>query len=183
MDKSEFIRLVQRRTSQVSVGPSALRNQGSGGLVEKCHSYFEKSINLKEFGRKLSTDKYADYLDTCTKELVDSFPTKGKRWGAARKGLNLFFREVIYNKYLADYLGLPSDFEDNLKSIKLLEVPLDRDVATGLISKFSDLPKWKSIKDLTANQSKIYQESAAEYASLQGIVRIHLDLEFWRRER
>jgi hypothetical protein len=104
--------------------------------------------------------------------------------GAQReKDLNLFFRDVVYNKYLADLLNMPTDYKENLKTLRNLEVPLDRDVATGLNKTFDDLPKWTTIKDLNEKQSKLFQDRALTYADNKGIARIHLDLEFWRSGR
>jgi len=183
MNQNKLIKQVHRRIAQVSVGSSAIRNQGSGGLIKICHDYFEKSIDLKEFGAKIRNNGYPEYLDNCTHQLLSLFPEEGKSWGAARKGLNLFFREVVYNKYLADYLNIPNEYSENLERIKQLEVPLDKDVATGLIKIYDELPKWKSIKVLQPEESKLYQKFALIYAERQNIARVHLDLEFWRKEK
>ena len=183
MDKDEFFKQIHRRVAQTSVGPSAIRNQGASGLITISRNYFEKNINLTEFREKLTTDSYKDYLDKLTTDLRNRFPDGGKSWGAARKGLNLFFRDVVYNKYLADLLNIPSDYKENLKTLRNLEVPLDRDVATGLNKIFDDLPRWTTIKDLDGKQSKLFQDIALMYADNNGIARIHLDLEFWRSER
>ena len=181
MDHKEFLEQIHRRVAQTSIGPSAIRNQGASGLIETAREYFEKRINLVEFREKLPTDKYMSYLDMLTSDLRSRFPRRGQSWGAARKGLNLFFRDVVYNKYLADYLEIPTNYKKNLRTLRNLEVPLDRDVATGFIAKISDLPKWKSIKYLTDEQNIIFQDAALNYADEKGIARIHLDLEFWRR--
>ena len=149
MDKDEFLKLVHRRVAQTSVGPSAIRNQGASGLIKTSREYFENSVNLREFREILTTNKYNDYLDNLTTDLKNRFEKGGQSWGAARKGLNLFFRDVVYNKYLADFLKIPTDYNENLRTLKNLEVPLDRDVTTGLTKLFADLPKWKSIKELT----------------------------------
>jgi hypothetical protein len=183
MDKDEFLRQIHRRVAQTSVGPSAIRNQGASGLITISRNYFEKSINLTEFRKKLITDSYKDYLDKLTTDLRSKFPNGGKSWGAARKGLNLFFRDVVYNKYLADLLEIPTDYKVNLKTLRNLEVPLDRDVAGGLNKTFDDLPRWTTIKDLKEKQSKLFQDKALIYADSKGIARIHLDLEFWRSGR
>lgn len=178
-----LINKLQRRIAQISVGASALRNQGAKGIIGICREYFENSINLKEFRKVLESKEYKSYLDKHTDKLVSKFPEGGKSWGAARKGLNLFFRDVVYNFYLANYLEISADEEENKKVLKNLEVPLDKDVATGLIEKYPDLPKWKSIRKLTKNESEIYQKIAFKYAEELNIPRIHLDLEFWRRDK
>jgi hypothetical protein len=106
----------------------------------------------------------------------------GRSWGAARKALNLFFRDVVYNRYLTDYLNIPNDFIENQYILRNMEVPLDKDVAKGLREKYSDLPKWQSIRQLTKKESDIYQARALEYANELGLARIHLDLELWRKK-
>ncbi|MEX1238415.1 MAG: hypothetical protein WEB30_01810 [Cyclobacteriaceae bacterium] len=183
MDRDEFLKQIHRRVAQTSVGPSAIRNQGASGLITISRNYFAKNISLTEFRKKLITDSYKDYLDKLTADLRSGFPNGGKSWGAARKGLNLFFRDVVYNKYLADLLNLPTDYKDDLKTLRNLEVPLDRDVASGLNKTFDDLPRRTTIKDLNEKQSKLFQDKALIYADRRGIARIHLDLEFWRSER
>ena len=183
MDRVEFLKLIHRRVAQTSVGPSAIRNQGASGLITISRNYFEKNIDLTEFRKNLTADSYADYLDKLTTDLRGRFPDGGKSWGAARKGLNLFFRDVVYNKYLADLLDIPGDYKENLKALINLEVPLDRDVATGLNKTFDDLPRWTTIKDLNEKQSKFFQNKALIHADKKGIARIHLDLEFWRSDR
>jgi len=183
VDKDEFLKQIHRRVAQTSVGPSAIRNQGASGLITISRNYFEKNINLTEFRDKLVTDSYINYLDKLTTNLRNRFPDGGKSWGAARKGLSLFFRDVVYNKYLADLLNIPTDYKENLKTLRNLEVPLDRDVATGLNKAFDDLPRWTTIKELNEKQSKLFQDRALIYADKKGIARIHLDLEFWRSDR
>jgi hypothetical protein len=183
LDKKEFIKQIQRRVAQTSIGPSSIRNQGASGLIAISRDYFENNIQLDEFRKKLQTIKYIDYLDELTINLKNKFPKTGQSWGAARKGLNLFFRDVVYNKYLADYLELPIDINENLRTIRNLEVPLDRDVATGLSNIYNDLPRWTTIKELTVKQSNVFQDKALFHADKKGIARIHLDLEFWRKDK
>lgn len=180
MTDEVFIKRMQRRIAQISVGASALRNQGAKGIIGICREYFENTIDLKEFSSNLKTGNHKLYLDKHTSQLLDKFPENGKSWGAARKGLNLFFRDVVYNLYLANFLNIPVEKEANKIVLKDLEVPLDKDVATGLMSKFSDLPKWQSIRKLTQKESNIYQEKASEYAKDLSVPKVHLDLEFWR---
>jgi hypothetical protein len=183
MKQAELIKQIHRRAAQVSVGASAIRNQGGRGLIKHCRDYFEKSIDLKEFAKVVKKDSYQNYLDIRTKELLALFPEGGRSWGAARKGLNLFFREVVYNRYLAAYLRLPLGLENDMQTLRHLEVPLDKDVASGLIARFPELPKWNRIKNLTPKAHKIFQDKALEYATSRGVARVHLDLEFWRREK
>ena len=180
---NNFIKQVHRRIAQISVGPSAIRNQGAAGIVAICRNYFEKSIDLLEFREIMGSNDFNNYLNLHTNNLIALFPENGKSWGAARQGLTLFFREVTYNFYLANYLSIPTGKEQNNNILKNLELPLDNDVAICLMELFPNLPKWKSIKKLTAEESDLYQIAAKDYAKQKNIPRIHLDLEFWRKDR
>jgi hypothetical protein len=174
----EFVKLMKRKMSQTSIGASALRNQGAKGLIKISRYYFENEIILEEFKENLYSNSYIQYLDNKTDDLLKLFPEKGKSWGAARKGLNLFFRDVIYNYYLRQQLNINDNSHVHLQN---LEVPLDKDVASGLKNNNSNLDKWVSIKSLTKQISDKYQNAAKEIADKKGILRIHLDLEYWRQ--
>lgn len=54
-------------------------------------------------------------------------------------------------------------------------------MASGLKNNNSNLDKWVSIKSLTKQISDKYQNAAKEIADKKGILRIHLDLEYWRQ--
>ncbi|HEX2847354.1 MAG TPA: hypothetical protein VHN59_12455 [Chitinophagaceae bacterium] len=188
MDQLDFEQLLHRRIAQISVGASAIRNQGKKGdkgLIKTCRNYFENEIELSVFFKKLhDRDEYKELLDKHTQAIVSLFPETARSWGAARKGLNLFFRDVVYNKYLADKFNLSSDFISNNKMLENLEIPLDKDVAKKLRERFKQaLPKWEGIKHLTEKVSAAYQLKAAELASEKNIARVHLDLEFWREQK
>ena len=118
-NRFELNKKLHRRIAQISVGPSAIRNQGAKGIIAICR----------------------------------------------------------------DYLEIPFDLKKNGKVLSQLEVPLDKDVALCLMKLFPDLPKWQSIKNLTPSESNQYQAKAKHYAEKLKIPRIHLDLEFWRKDR
>jgi hypothetical protein len=188
MHETEFFIRLQRRIAQTAVGASAIRNQGKKGdigLIKSCRDYFENELNIEEFFTLLSSETlFKGFLDRHTTALTDKFPETAKSWGAARKGLNLFLRDLTYNKYIADRYNLPTEFIENNEKLKNLEVPLDKDVAMGLHAHFTtQLPKWTGIKHLQPKDSEIYQEKAKELANERSIARIHLDLEFWRDKR
>ncbi len=183
MKHEDFIPLMQHRIAQVSVGAAALRNQGAPGIVQICRDYFESSIRLAEFKENLNSENYNNYLDKQTNQLLKKFPKEAKSWGAARKGLNLFFREVVYNFYLANHLEISRNRKNNNLILKQLEVPLDQYVAKGLIKLNSDLPKWKSIKSLDEKTHETYQISASKFSEEIRVPRVHLDLLFWRKNK
>jgi hypothetical protein len=182
MTQNEFIDNIHKRLSIISVGASALRNQGAPGIVKTARDYFYKSIILDDFFKVLQDPlMFRDYLDNHTNNLLMEFEPAGRNWGAARKGLNLFFRELTYNKFISDHYKLPIDVEGFNDTIKYLEVPLDNDVAKGIIRNAKlDLPKWVSIKSLTKEKSDQYQFAALAIAEDEMIARVHLDLKYWR---
>jgi hypothetical protein len=66
-----------------------------------------------------------------------------------------------------------------------LEVPLDSHVGKGLRSERegANLPRWNTIKGLRPADSSAYQAVAGRVAARHGFARVHLDLEYWRRDR
>ena len=188
MKQEEFIKNIHRRLASIAVGGSALRNQGASGLVSTARNYFEKSIFLEEFFKNLqSENEFQDYLNKHTCILKMEFPEGAQNWGASRKSLNLFFRELVYNKFIYEYYKIPIGLNDFNKVIRHLEVPLDLDVSTGIFKDFkilelnNNLKKWKSIKELTFDTSSLYQNAALKIADDKKIARVHLDLIYWRQ--
>ena len=68
------------------------------------------------------------------------------------------------------------------RSEHLLELPLDSNVAKGLLKKRSKLPRWQSIKNLTRCDSAKYQADAAEIARCEGVPSVYLDIWYWRAD-
>lgn len=184
MTETEFLTSIHRRLSIIAVGASALRNQGAAGIIDKARVYFFDKINLDEFFRLLTNQTaFSSYLDKHTVQLVQTFAEGGQSWGAARKGLNLFFREVVYNRFLSDHYNLPTNFADYNIAIRNLEVPLDKDVGTKIFATNNDLLKWTSIKTLQKPISDKYQATAQDIADTMDIARVHLDLIYWRQTK
>jgi hypothetical protein len=181
MDLSiDLIRLMHRRVAQVAIGPSSLRNQGAPGVVACCRQYFEKRIRLERFANALKNEKaYARWLDRHTNALVATLPKGAQRWGAARKALNLFLRDVCYNTVLAQEVGLPRKLKAFNTAIHWLELPLDKEVAQGMRNRCRDLPRWTGIRHVTPEESREYQVAALKWANRLHTARVHLDLALW----
>ena len=127
---------------------------------------------------KSSEKRYQHWLDRQTELFLDSLPIKNRPWGAARKAINLFLRDALYNQYLSEQFKLQS-----IES--WLEVPLDSAVAKGLSlnSNRGELPLWPGLKNLEANVSEVFQAFASKQAHLKGIARVHLDMYLWLDNR
>lgn len=169
----DFLRTIHNRTAEAAVGPSALRNQGAPGVIRVAREYF-KRLDLRTFAVSNERD-FVRKLDAACDDLRKRFPKGARNWGAARKALNLFLRDALYNTFLSKHYHLE-------KIESWLEVPLDQYVAKGLHGDYegTDLPKWNGIKRLSPEDSMAYQRAAKLVAQKKNIARIHLDLLYWR---
>jgi hypothetical protein len=175
MKPTDFIETMQRRTGVTAVGPSALRGQGKGVL--KVTQAYLGAIDLSRIP-KSNQKGYTAWLDEHTNALLEKLPIRNRPWGAARKALNLFMRDTLYNRYLNDYYKI-----DKLEL--WMEVPLDSAVAKGLKRKAGrgQLPQWSGLKNLKPNVSEIFQKYAIEHAKMKNISRVHLDVYLWMENR
>lgn len=172
---NDFIETMQRRTGVTAVGPSALRGQGKGVL--KATQEYLSCIDLSRIPTS-TRDEYADWLDEHTNSLLEKLPISNRPWGAARKAINLFMRDVLYNQYLNKHYGI-----EKLES--LMEIPLDSAVVKGLKRHAGRgrLPRWTGLKSLNPDVSAKFQEYATEYARAKNIARVHLDVYLWIENR
>jgi hypothetical protein len=141
------------------------------GTVENAQEFFRKLDDVGQFVAT-SEHEFRQVLDRITDELRCKLP--GKQWGAARKFLNIFLRDALYNRFLCEYykLALIEPF---------LEVPLDGLVGRWLYKRHrkkggSDLRPWDAIIRLKPGVSDKYQEFARQVAEEEGCYRVDLDL-------
>lgn len=170
--KSEFLRLLKRRIARTAISASTARGLPQG-TVHAAREFLD-AIGLDSIARDSETS-FRRWLSSKTAALHKALP-EGVPWGAARKFLNIFLRDIFYNKWLH-------------KEFKLaplepwLEVPLDSHVMEGMHDDLDagdlTLPKKKTIKGLKRKNSKTYQESGLQIARKKGIARVHLDLCYW----
>lgn len=138
---------------------------------------FLGGIDLSKFSAP-SIKEFTEQLDKETNSLANSFPSEGEgNWGAARKSINIFLRDVLYSRHLCEHF--------NLARIEpWLEVPLDSYVYKGLsLDSKEALPKWPRIKKLDSEVSGKLQNIATNIAKSLGVSRIHLDVRYWRSEK
>ena len=164
---------MQKFTAVCAVGISALRRQGVGviGWIQTRLG----SMDLSKLASVKDQDDFCKRLDSRTDELVRDHMVK---WGAARKAVNLFLRDCLYNKYLTAEYGL-----DRLE--QWLEIPLDSVIA-GELKKDAGhgrLPVWNGLKTLKKEESKKLQDHASQMAAKKNTDRIHLDVGMWVNNR
>lgn len=171
-----FFRDMQRYIAVTTIGPSALRNQGSAGVIKAAQNHLS-TIDLGCFRTK-DEKTFLKTLDARTEELQNILPKGARNWGAARKACNLFLRDICYNRFLCERHGI-ADSEE------WMEIPLDGLVAKALKrkGKRGGLPHWPGINGLTPEVSARFQTFARDIAAEQGISRVHLDMRLWTTER
>jgi hypothetical protein len=167
-----FPRYVQNFIAN-SFTSSTIRNMSAGGALERIQQFLKQDVDLADLS-KVVPSHYGEELDKLTKKLQQSLPELDReKWGLARKCLNLFFRDALYNFYLRETYDL-GKFEAEL------EIPLDSHVAAQLIRQDRTLPDWTTVIGLTREQSAKYQEAALKIANSQNTQRVHLDVVYWR---
>ncbi len=143
------------------------------------------NLNIQTFSSAVDKESFQNILNTETDNLIKKFfEVSPKNWGASRKVLNIFLRNVYYNTYLNKYYKF-----DAVK--EWLEIPLDRHVGNGMqidldsvgIEPKEPFRQWNTIKDLTQQDSDYYQEIASRIAKKKGVLRVDLDVFYWRSEK
>jgi len=175
MKPKDFYHTLQRKVAIIAAGPSAMRNQGEGVL--KATQDFLSTVSLARIP-KSNAKRFHIWLDRQTTKLLDSLPITNRPWGTARKAINLFLREALYNKYLNEQHKL-----DHIEA--WLEMPLDSVVALALKRQFGRgmLPRWSGLKDLDRETSDMFQDAASELAQSKGLQPVHLDMYLWISNR
>jgi hypothetical protein len=161
----QFLRELQRYVAITTVGPSALRNQGTTGVIQAAQDHLS-SLNLHTV-RTASETAFLRWLDQETEQLRRALPKGAQNWGAARKALNLFLRDVCYNRFLC-----------RGNRIAALLKRWSQEMGDN-----RDLPRWPGLIKLTPDTSRRFQNVARKLARSQGISRVHLDMRLWTTER
>lgn len=173
-----FLDLMRLRTAHTAIGPSTARNMGGKGMIAAARKHLQ-AIDLELFADIDSRALFDRKLDELTDDLQQQVTG---HWGSARKFLNIYLRDVLYNRWLSGHYQMS-------KTEPWLELPLDSHTATALLQTQSTgqvhgldpLPKWQSVIGLTGEASRQYQAVAQALADKKGIARVHLDIEFWRQ--
>lgn len=171
---TEYLRYLRERQASTSIGASTARGMGPKGTIQAARAFLGK-LQLERFHKKSEAD-FLTELNQVTNELKASLPKDARKWGSARKFINIFLRGCTYNKHLCAH--------HKLHSIESwLEVPLDSHVAKGLkqIAGRGKLPRWPGVIHLTPKDSARFQAFASEAARTEGVNRVDLDVKFWRR--
>src|SRR5260370_19078726 len=169
MNQDRLTKLIRHHYAISAVGPSVSRNMIRKGDIEHIREFLDRLT----LGRSNNPATFRRALDRATRSLAKLLPKD--RWGAARKFLNIYLRNVTYNHYLRRAYRL-----DRIQ--RLLELPMDSFAAKQLRKRREGaaLPRGKGRLHLTPEASAAYQAVAARVAERESIYRVHLDVIFWR---
>lgn len=167
---------IQRKVAVSSIPASALRGQRTPGLTRIVRDHLS-ALPLRQFSVSTAS-LFSARLNATTDELLTSLPRKVRRWGVARKAMNLFLRDAFYNQFLAAHYRLN-------KAAAFYELPLDSITALAVDDHDDewDLPRWRGLLHLPPEASSTYQLAASDMAAEFGCVRAHLDAFIWAAPR
>lgn len=181
----KFERNLKRNLTERSVWPSATRGQVEAGGLQKLRDAL-CGISVKDLASLGSRSDFEGWLHGQTDALLQETEEYSVMWGTARKSLNLWLRDLVYNHHFRAVYRL-----ERLEP--WLEVPLDRHSAEFIAKQAvrlniesPSLPRWKSISELSEEASEAYQQAARkvvrapEFSYLQHA--IHIDLVAWRSD-
>lgn len=172
--KKEYRNKLRLRLASTAIGASTIRRLAPAGTFGPARVFLER-VDLRQLTNSDEV-KFAarlDFLTDAYTEEVAHLP-----WGAARKFLNIFLRDCLYYRFVCDeyYLTRIENF---------FEVPLDDDLIVELkaLAGQQKLPEWRGVSKLTAEQSKCFQQHAQVVADAKDVLRVDLDIEYWRGEK
>jgi len=131
---------------------------------------FLTGLDLNDL-KGMNLSLYAEWLNKVTCKLKDRFPASAKKWGTARKALNVFLCHAYLNRELSETYGLK-------RFGNVMETPLDSLAANKLRESAgtTKLPRWLGVCNLTPEMSIEYQDYALEFAEQIDIPRACLDI-------
>ena len=155
MSEEELIRAIQRYVAVSAIGVTAVRGRTRGVLAAT--RAFAASVDLRRFG-VADEATFRASLDEATDTLRQQLPADGQHWGVARKALNLFLRDALYNHYLRTAFRLDT-------AEAWFEVPLDSIVAAALAKRCpqAGLPPWGTVKGFHPPQTTLTRTSCVRW--------------------
>ena len=166
---------VKRRLATTSIGPSTAHGMGPDGNSKMAHAYMQQ-LDLSHFKADTETT-FLMRLDIEPEGLRTALPCRARHWESARKFLNIFLGGAAYNRFVCEALDL-------YHLEPWLDLPLGRHVANGLRNeREGETPlALKTVVELKRLVSDAYQQFAAKVARQESTCRVHLDLDYGRRD-
>jgi len=172
---ADLERAIRSRIARVVVGPSTVRGNPTG--TTEAARRFLRALPLQRFGTGDGAE-FSRALDRATIRLQAALPRAARRWGVARKLLNIYLRDCVYSAHLRSVYALG-------RMERFCELPLDSITATRLrgSEEGAELPAWPGVGAVTPQVSAEYQQVAAKIGRALRMRRVHLDVFWWSEER
>jgi hypothetical protein len=160
------------RLALVNIGGNTLRSYPEG-TKEKIRIFLCEEIKPSEVKKALQNEQ--DYL-CYIKFKTDLLTIVVQNWGISRKAINMFLRDMIYNKEYSDYLF--SKNEENRKlAVTFMHPPIDSMVVKELQKINNKLPGWTNYNALQTSYEK-YIEHLKNQSPLD---LLNSDLIYWNK--
>ena len=104
--RSDLEAAIRSRVARVAVGPSTVRGTPRG--TAEAARRFLGQLPLLSF-RARNREMFIRSLDRETIRLQAALPARGRRWGVARKLLNIYIRDCVYSAHLRSTYSLGAD--------------------------------------------------------------------------
>src|SRR4051812_35849283 len=114
--KNDLLNAIRIRAVRVAITSFSMRGQGPPGTIDSIRACLV-GMSLQAFAVP-DGPEFRTQLDRATKEVQRALPKEARRWGTARKALNIYLRDAMYCVYLDEAVHLR-------RAEKLLELPLD----------------------------------------------------------
>jgi hypothetical protein len=98
MKQNGLLHAVHSRVARLAIGPSTVRGKKGKGVIPNSRRFL-RSIRLQSFGVSDGA-AFRRVLDRTTDRLARKLLKHSRQWGLARKVLNIFLRDCLYNFYL-----------------------------------------------------------------------------------
>jgi hypothetical protein len=173
--RMRLAKLMHHHIAISAVGASTGRNMVPKDRIRYVRAFLSQ-LRIEQFAHP---KRFHSALERATKRLTNHKPKCVKGWGASRKFINIFLRNVTYNAYLRREYKLA-------RIERLLEIPIDKFAADGLRDEPEGrlLPnRFKGVIHIKPDQNAAYQKVASTVARRKRTHRVHLDLVYWRREK
>ena len=176
MPQADLLAAIQSRVARIAVGASTVRGRGNKGAAEASRAFLI-DLDLTPFGTA-DHRHFARALNRNTEALRRALPRTCRKWGLARKVLDIFLRDALYTHYLRRRFNLN-------RSEAFFELPLDSITATALKRRHGrgKLPRWDGVRKVTPDVNDIFQDVALVTAKELGLERVHLDALWWSQGR
>ena len=171
MKQNGLLHAAHSRVARLAIGPSTVRGKKGKGVIQNSRRFL-RSIRLQSFG--VSDAAFRRVLNRTTDQLARKLPKHSRQWGLARKVLNIFLRDCLYNFYLRRAHSLH-------RAERFLELPLDSITARQVRqdTRRKKPTAWPGVRRLPKTLSDEYQNAAQEIARKKGMARLHLDALWW----